>query len=171
MLTSPVSANNDGNENIRFEKGVESFSKKIVVPFICIFVPFFFLKYLLMIVNDFILNFTTEQHKNVLRQTKGFRGRSKNCFSVAIRRLQRSWQYAFRDRKAKRREWSKLWIQRINAGTRQYSWRYSQFMNCYNQSGMKLNKKVSLLCINFSRLNLVNSVTALFSSLCPAHYH
>lgn len=84
------------------------------------------------------------QHKNLLKHTKGFRGRSKNCFRVAIRRLQKSWQYGYRDRRVKRREWSKFWIQKIQAGVRQYSWRYSQFMGSYKQSGMKLDKKVSL---------------------------
>mmetsp|Transcript_15845 Transcript_15845/g.36517 ORF Transcript_15845/g.36517 Transcript_15845/m.36517 type:complete len:162 (+) Transcript_15845:260-745(+) len=87
-------------------------------------------------------NFASKKHKNLLKQTKGFRGRSKNCFSVAIRRLQKSWQYGYRDRRVKRREWSKFWIQRIQAGVRQYSWRYSQFMGSYKQSGMKLDRKI-----------------------------
>jgi large subunit ribosomal protein L20 len=79
-----------------------------------------------------------------LKHTKGFRGRSKNCFRVAIRRLQKSWQYAYRDRRRKRREWSKLWIQRISAGVRQYSWSYSQFMGRWkkNQSMLKLDRKI-----------------------------
>jgi large subunit ribosomal protein L20 len=77
--------------------------------------------------------------------TFSFRGRSKNCFRVAIRRLQKSWQYAYRDRRRKRREWSKFWIQRIQAGVRQYSWRYSQFMGSYKNSGIKLDRKVGFL--------------------------
>ena len=56
-------------------------------------------------------------------------------------------QYAYRDRRRKRREWSKFWIQRIQAGVRQYSWRYSQFMGSYKHSGIKLDRKVSLLRI------------------------
>jgi len=87
-------------------------------------------------------NFASKKHKNLLKQTKGFRGRSKNCFRVAIRRLQKSWQYAYRDRRVKRREWSKFWIQRIQAGVRQYSWRYSQFMGSYKHSGIKLDRKI-----------------------------
>mmetsp|Transcript_10714 Transcript_10714/g.22633 ORF Transcript_10714/g.22633 Transcript_10714/m.22633 type:complete len:159 (+) Transcript_10714:97-573(+) len=86
--------------------------------------------------------FASKKHKNLLKQTKGFRGRSKNCFRVAIRRLQKSWQYAYRDRRRKRREWSKFWIQRIQAGVRQYSWRYSQFMGSYKKSGIKLDRKI-----------------------------
>ena len=81
-----------------------------------------------------------------------FRGRSKNCFRVAIRRLQKSWQYAYRDRKVKRRQWSKFWIQRIQAGVRQYSWRYSQFMGCYKHTDMKLDRKVSSLIYKLSLL-------------------
>ena len=85
----------------------------------------------------------------VLQNHFRFRGRSKNCFRVAIRRLQKSWQYAYRDRRRKRREWSKFWIQRIQAGVRQYSWRYSQFMGSYKHSGIKLDRKVSLLRIKW----------------------
>jgi len=87
-------------------------------------------------------NFASKKHKNMLKLTKGFRGRSKNCFRVAIRRLNKAWQYAYRDRKVKRREWSKVWIQRISAGARQYSWRYSRFMGCYKHTGMKLDRKI-----------------------------
>ena len=79
---------------------------------------------------------------HLILKTLRFRGRSKNCFRVAIRRLQKSWQYAYRDRRRKRREWSKFWIQRIQAGVRQYSWRYSQFMGFYKHSDMKLDRKV-----------------------------
>mmetsp|Transcript_2800 Transcript_2800/g.5306 ORF Transcript_2800/g.5306 Transcript_2800/m.5306 type:complete len:171 (+) Transcript_2800:76-588(+) len=93
------------------------------------------------VVSTTVRTFASKKHKNLLKHTKGFRGRSKNCFRVAIRRLQKSWQYAYRDRRRKRREWSKLWIQRIQAGVRQYSWRYSQFMGCYKQSGMQLDRK------------------------------
>ena len=88
------------------------------------------------------------QKKNNLSSLKilffSFRGRSKNCFRLAIRRLQKSWQYAYRDRRRKRREWKKFWIQRIQAGVRQYSWRYSQFMGSYKHSGIKLDRKVGL---------------------------
>jgi large subunit ribosomal protein L20 len=87
-----------------------------------------------------IISPAIQQKKNILKQTKGFRGRSKNCFRVAIRRLHKSWQYAYRDRRRKRREWSKLWIQRISAGVRQYSWSYSQFMGRWKQ---KMNQSTS----------------------------
>ena len=89
----------------------------------------------------FFHQFST-QHKNLLKHTKGFRGRSKNCFRIAIRRLQKSWQYSYRDRRRKKREWHKLWIQRISAGVRQYSWRYSEFYNVYRKSDMRMDRKV-----------------------------
>ncbi|KAG7350603.1 50S ribosomal protein L20p [Nitzschia inconspicua] len=94
------------------------------------------------VVSTSVRTFATKKKKNLLRHTKGFRGRSKNCFRVAIRRLQKSWQYAFRDRRRKRREWSKLWIQRISAGVRQYSHSYSKFMGALNKSPLKLDRKV-----------------------------
>lgn len=68
------------------------------------------------------------QHKRLLKFAKGFRGRAKNCYSIAVRRVQKSWQHAYKDRRRKRRNYKKVWIQRISAGVRQYSWNYSQFM-------------------------------------------
>ena len=77
-----------------------------------------------------------------MKYTKGYRGRSKNCFSIAIRRLQKAWQYAYRDRKTKKRIWRTLWIQRIQAGVRQYSIRYSRFIRSLQYSHVSLNRKV-----------------------------
>jgi large subunit ribosomal protein L20 len=91
--------------------------------------------------TQFFLSFKI-QHKNLLKHAKGFRGRSKNCFRIAIRRVHKSWQYGYRDRRRKKREWHKLWIQRIQAGVRQYSLRYSEFMGTYNRSGMQMDRKV-----------------------------
>lgn len=94
------------------------------------------------LVAFFLLIFIHSQHKNLLKHTKGFRGRAKNCFSIAIRRLQKSWQYAYRDRRNKKREWHRLWIQRISAGTRQYSLNYSQFLHLYRKTGMRMDRKI-----------------------------
>eukprot|EP00544_Gedaniella_sp_CCMP2646_P007258 CAMPEP_0202488036 /NCGR_PEP_ID=MMETSP1361-20130828/6192_1 /ASSEMBLY_ACC=CAM_ASM_000849 /TAXON_ID=210615 /ORGANISM="Staurosira complex sp., Strain CCMP2646" /LENGTH=124 /DNA_ID=CAMNT_0049117535 /DNA_START=317 /DNA_END=691 /DNA_ORIENTATION=- len=84
----------------------------------------------------------SQKHKNLLRYAKGYRGRSKNCFRIAIRRVQKAWQYAYRDRRQQRREWRKLWIVRIQAGVRQYQWNYSRFMPALQQSHVQLNRKV-----------------------------
>jgi large subunit ribosomal protein L20 len=77
-----------------------------------------------------------------LRQTKGFRGRAKNCFTIAVRRLQKSWQYMYRDRKVQKRNWRKLWITRLNAGVRQYGVRYSTFVPAMKDANIALNRKV-----------------------------
>mmetsp|Transcript_9511 Transcript_9511/g.13498 ORF Transcript_9511/g.13498 Transcript_9511/m.13498 type:complete len:157 (-) Transcript_9511:65-535(-) len=84
-----------------------------------------------------------KKHKKFLKEyAKGYRGRSKNCYSIAIRRVHRAWQYAYRDRKVKRREWRKLWITRISAGSRQYNWSYSRFIPACNRSNIQLNRKI-----------------------------
>ena len=70
----------------------------------------------------------SKKHKRVIRMAKGFRGRAKNTFRAAIRRLEKSFQYAYRDRKTKKRNFRKLWIQRVNAGVRQHGISYSRFI-------------------------------------------
>mmetsp|Transcript_12746 Transcript_12746/g.24491 ORF Transcript_12746/g.24491 Transcript_12746/m.24491 type:complete len:151 (+) Transcript_12746:25-477(+) len=87
-------------------------------------------------------SFASKKHKNLLKYSKGYRGRSKNCFRVAIRRVEKAWQYAYRDRRVKKRNWRKLWIQRIQAGARQYGIRYSAFIPALNRSNIALNRKV-----------------------------
>jgi large subunit ribosomal protein L20 len=83
-----------------------------------------------------------KQHKALLKHAKGYRGRSKNCFSIAVRRVEKGWEYAYRDRRRKKREWRKLWIMRLQAGVRQYNWRYSAFIPALTQSNIQLNRKV-----------------------------
>ena len=82
------------------------------------------------------------RHKKVLKLTKGFRGRSKNCYRLAINRLEKGLQYAYRDRKAKKRTFRSLWIQRINAGVREHGLIYSQFINGLTLAGITLDRKV-----------------------------
>ena len=83
-----------------------------------------------------------KQHKRLLKHAKGYKGKSKNCFTVAIRRVEKAWQYAYRDRKVKRRLWRRLWIQRINAGSRQYGMRYSRVIAHQRFCNITLNRKV-----------------------------
>lgn len=78
----------------------------------------------------------SKKHRAVLRQSKGFRGRANRCFTLAIGRLEKSWQYAYRDRKVKKRDMRRLWIERINAGVRQHGLSYSVFMNKWRKSGV-----------------------------------
>jgi large subunit ribosomal protein L20 len=86
--------------------------------------------------------FASKKHKRVIKLSKGFRGRANRCFRVAIRRLEKSWQYAYRDRKVKKREFRKLWIQRLNAGVRQQGLSYSRFIEMEGRSGVKLDRKI-----------------------------
>jgi large subunit ribosomal protein L20 len=82
------------------------------------------------------------QHKRLLKHAKGYRGRSKNCFTIAIRRVEKAWQYAYRDRKVKKRVWRTLWIQRLSAAARQYNIRYSRLIAGLNYASVPLNRKV-----------------------------
>ena len=68
---------------------------------------------------------THARHKKVLKKAKGYIGRNKNVFRAAVERVEKAGQYAYRDRRAKKRTFRALWIQRINAGTRLYGVTYS----------------------------------------------
>ena len=81
------------------------------------------------------------RHKKYIKLAKGYRGRT-NIISVAYRRVQKARQYAYRDRKVKKRDFRKLWIQRINAGSRIYGIPYSKLTNNLLRSDIKLNRKV-----------------------------
>ena len=82
------------------------------------------------------------RHKKVLKQVKGQYGRRKNTIRVAKQALEKAMQYAYRDRRAKKREFRSLWIQRINAGVRAEGITYSKFIHGLNKSGIKLDRKV-----------------------------
>ena len=82
------------------------------------------------------------RHKKVLKQVKGQYGRRKNTIRVAKQALEKAMQNAYRDRRAKKREFRSLWIQRINAGVRSEGITYSKFINGLNKSGIKLDRKV-----------------------------
>ena len=82
------------------------------------------------------------RHKKVLRQARGYRGRSNNVFRVAVERVEKGLQYAYRDRRNRKRSFRRLWIQRINAGAREHGLSYSQFMNGLSKAGIDLDRKV-----------------------------
>tara|TARA_B100001971_G_scaffold70149_1_gene64680 strand:+ start:470 stop:826 length:357 start_codon:yes stop_codon:yes gene_type:complete len=82
------------------------------------------------------------KHKKVLRAVKGYWGRRKNTIRVAKQAMEKAMQYAYRDRKTKKREFRSLWIQRINAGVRSEGMTYSKFINGLSKSGVKLDRKV-----------------------------
>ena len=78
----------------------------------------------------------------LLKAAKGYFGRRKNVHTVAKNAVEKGMQYAYRDRKNKKRTFRALWIQRINAGARQYGMSYSQFMGKVQANGIELNRKV-----------------------------
>jgi large subunit ribosomal protein L20 len=78
----------------------------------------------------------------ILKAAKGYFGRRKNVHTVAKNAVEKGMQYAYRDRKNKKRTFRALWIQRINAGTRLYGMSYSQFMGKIHANGIELNRKV-----------------------------
>ena len=82
------------------------------------------------------------RHKKVLDMAKGYRGRNKNVFRVAVEKVEKGLQYAYRDRKAKKRSFRSLWIQRINAATRIHDMTYSRFISGLIKAGVELDRKV-----------------------------
>ena len=82
------------------------------------------------------------RRKRVLDRAKGFRGRAKNCFSVAIERVEKALHYATKDRHNRKRDFRALWIQRINAAVRQYGLIYSTFMNGLKKLNIQLDRKM-----------------------------
>ncbi len=76
-----------------------------------------------------------------MKQTKGQFGRRKNVYTVAVNALEKGMQYSYRDRRKKKGNFRSLWIQRINAATRQYDMSYSEFMGKINKKGIALNRK------------------------------
>src|SRR4051812_35074750 len=85
---------------------------------------------------------THARHKKVVKMAKGYRGRAKDCFRVAIEKVEKGLRYAYRDRRTKKRTFRALWIQRINAGAREHGMVYSQFMNGLMKAGIEVDRKV-----------------------------
>ncbi len=81
------------------------------------------------------------RHKKVIKQAKGYYGRRKNCFRTAVQAVEKAGQYAYRDRRAKKREFRRLWIQRINAAARIHDMTYSTFMHGLKLAGIELDRK------------------------------
>ena len=81
------------------------------------------------------------RRKKILKLAKGSFGRRKNVHTVAKNAVEKGLQYAYRDRRQKKRNFRSLWIQRINAGARQYGMSYSEFMGKVNEKGIQLNRK------------------------------
>ena len=82
------------------------------------------------------------KRKKLLKLARGYRGRSKNNYRLALERVEKGLQYAYRDRRQRKRNFRRLWIQRINAGVREYGMNYSQFMNGLDKAGIEVDRKI-----------------------------
>lgn len=93
-----------------------------------------------------------QAHKKVIKAAKGFRGRRKSTIRVAKQAVEKSLQYAYRDRRTKKREFRSLWIVRINAGVREHGMSYSTFMNGLKKASIDVDRKVlAFLAMNDSK--------------------
>jgi large subunit ribosomal protein L20 len=82
------------------------------------------------------------KHKKVLKKAKGYYGRRKNTIRVAKQAVEKAMQYAYRDRKRKKRTFRALWIQRINAAVREHGLTYGRFINGLSKAGIAVDRKV-----------------------------
>lgn len=85
---------------------------------------------------------THARHRKVIKAAKGYYGRRKNTFRTANQAVEKAGQYAYRDRKARKRTFRALWIQRINAATRENGLTYGRFINGLNLAGIEIDRKV-----------------------------
>jgi large subunit ribosomal protein L20 len=81
-------------------------------------------------------------HKKILKQAKGYYGRRKNTFRSAVQAVEKAGQYAYRDRRTKKRNFRALWIQRINAATRELGLTYGRFIFGLGKAGIEVDRKV-----------------------------
>ena len=83
-----------------------------------------------------------KRRKKILKAAKGYFGARKNVYTVAKNAVEKAWSYAYRDRKAKKRVFRRLWIARINAASRMHGMPYSKFMHALKENNIDLNRKV-----------------------------
>ena len=83
-----------------------------------------------------------QKHKKIIKLAKGYRGRANRCYTVALPRVRKARQYAYRDRKVQKRMARSLWIQKINAGARLYGMPYSHMIRGMAEKNIELNRKV-----------------------------
>lgn len=85
---------------------------------------------------------THARHRKIIKKAKGYYGRRKNTFRVANQAVEKAGQYAYRDRKVKKRNFRSLWIQRINAAAREHGLTYGRFINGLSNAGIAIDRKV-----------------------------
>ena len=102
------------------------------------------------------------RHKKVFKLAKGYRGRSKNCFTIAVQKVEKGLQYAYRDRRNRKRDFRGLWIQRINAAARIHGMNYSQFISGLKKDNIEIDRKMlAELAVNNAEgfAEIVNQIT------------
>ena len=82
------------------------------------------------------------RHRKILKRAKGYYGRRKNVFRVAVQAVERGMQYAYRDRRKRKSDFRGLWIQRINAGVRMHGMTYSKFINGLKKATIEIDRKI-----------------------------
>jgi large subunit ribosomal protein L20 len=82
------------------------------------------------------------RHKKIIKMAKGYRGRSNNCYRIAIQKVEKGLRYAYRDRRNRKRTFRRLWIQRINAAARLEGLTYGRLINGLKLAGVTLNRKM-----------------------------
>ena len=110
---------------------------------------------------------TKARHKRILEQAKGYYGRGKNTIRIARQAVEKAGQYAYRDRKVKKRSFRALWIQRINAAVRAEGLTSSQFMNGLKVAGIDLDRKV-LADIAMHEADAFRAIVAQVRQAAPA---
>ncbi|MEO5587466.1 MAG: 50S ribosomal protein L20 [Novosphingobium sp.] len=110
---------------------------------------------------------TRAKHKNILEQAKGYRGRRKNTIRVARQAVEKAGQYAYRDRKVKKRSFRALWIQRINAAVRAEGLTYSQFIHGAKLAGVTLDRKI-MADLAMNEAGIFTTVIAQAKAALPA---
>ncbi|QKX01581.1 50S ribosomal protein L20 [Wolbachia endosymbiont of Cruorifilaria tuberocauda] len=85
---------------------------------------------------------THARHKKVLKLAKGYRGRAKNCYRIALQKVEKALLYSYRDRKTRKRDFRSLWIIRINAAVRKHGITYGRFMHGLMLARIELNRKI-----------------------------
>lgn len=85
---------------------------------------------------------TKNRHRKIIKLAKGYRGRAKNCFTVAIEKVEKALRYAYRDRRNRKRDFRGLWIQRINAAARVHGIVYSQLINGLTKANIEVDRKM-----------------------------
>jgi large subunit ribosomal protein L20 len=82
------------------------------------------------------------RHKKIIKMAKGYRGRANSCFRIAIEKVEKGLQYAYRDRRNRKRDFRALWVQRINAAVREHGMIYSTFIGGMKKAGIEIDRKM-----------------------------